>query len=329
MNALYILDPSALERIYPAAVRQELASRATVAAPPQTKATIAENPALLAEVEAIFSGWGGPRIDADFLAAAPKLRIVFYGAGSVRGIVSDPFWERGGRICSAWGANAVAVAEYTLSQLLFCLKLGWRQAREVREQRRFVRLGPVPGAYGSTVGLVSLGMIGRRVARLLQGFDVKVIAYDPYVAPPVAADLKVELVGLDELFRRADAVSLHTPWLEETVGMITGAHFAAMKENASFINTARGAVVREPEMIDVLRRRPDLQAVLDVTYPEPPTPDSPLYTLPNVVLTPHIAGVMDGECERMGRYMVDELDRYLAGEPLQWELSRAQAAIMA
>jgi phosphoglycerate dehydrogenase-like enzyme len=108
--------------------------------------------------------------------------------------------------------------------------------------------------------------------------------------------------------------------------MITGAHIASMKQGATFINTARGAIVRENEMIEVLKQRPDLQAVLDVTYPEPPAAGSPLYTLPNVILTPHIAGSMDAECRRMGRYMVEELRRYVAGKPLRWEVTREAAA---
>jgi phosphoglycerate dehydrogenase-like enzyme len=102
-----------------------------------------------------------------------------------------------------------------------------------------------------------------------------------------------------------------------------------MKPYATFINTARGAVVREPEMIEVLRARPDLVAVLDVTYPEPPAPDSPLYDLPNVIYTPHIAGSMDHECYRMGQMMVDELRRYVNGQPLRHALSREQIARMA
>ncbi len=111
--------------------------------------------------------------------------------------------------------------------------------------------------------------------------------------------------------------------------MIAGHHFAAMRPGASFINTARGAVVREQEMIDVLSARPDLLAVLDVTYPEPPVPGSPLYSLPNVILTPHIAGAMGLECRRMGQAMVEELRRLLAGQPLQWSISRERAALLA
>jgi phosphoglycerate dehydrogenase-like enzyme len=130
---------------------------------------------------------------------------------------------------------------------------------------------------------------------------------------------------LEDIFRRADVVSLHTPWLPETEGMITGQHFTLMKPNAAFINTARGAVVRESEMIAVLEQRPDLLAVLDVTYPEPPVPGSPLYTLPNVVLTPHIAGALGPETRRLGEMMLDELQRYLRGEPLRWQVSPKQA----
>ena len=123
----------------------------------------------------------------------------------------------------------------------------------------------------------------------------------------------MELVTLADVFRLADVVSLHTPLLPETVGLVTGAHLATMKSGATFINTAWGPIVRQTQMIDVLARRPDLQAVLDVCDPEPPGADSLLYTLPNVVLTPHIAGSVGTECRRMGRYMVEELERYLSG----------------
>ena len=167
------------------------------------------------------------------------------------------------------------------------------------------------------------------MAELLKILDVRVIAYDPFASVGDAAALGVELVALDEVFRRSDAVSLHTPWLPETVGMITGLHFASMKENATFINTSRGAIVREQEMITVLQERPDLWAILDVTYPEPPLPDSPLYTLPNVVLTPHIAGALDEECQRMGQTMVDELRRFLAGEVMEYEITKERAKFLA
>ncbi len=329
MKALYVLSHQAFDLIYPPVIQRQVEAVAEVVSPLQTPASLQADPAVLREVEAVYSGWGCVRFTEEILAQAPKLKIVFHGAGSVRGIVSDAFWERGMRITSAYGANAIPVAEYTFAQIIISLKQGWRHAREVRASRCYNRL-PVAGCHGSTVGLVSMGMIGRLVAERLLALSVKVIAYDPFAdAQLMREKYGVELVSLEELFRRSDVVSLHTPWLKETEGMITGELFASMKENATFINTARGAVVREEEMIRVLAQRPDLQALLDVTHPEPPPPESPLYDLPNVLLTPHIAGSMNGECARMGAFMVEETRRYLAGEPLAWEISRQMAAIMA
>jgi phosphoglycerate dehydrogenase-like enzyme len=183
----------------------------------------------------------------------------------------------------------------------------------------------VAGAYGSTVGIISLGAIGRMVSERLRAFDVQVIAHDPFTTPEQAHALNVTLTSLEDVFARADVVSCHTPWLPETEGLLTGAHFRSMKPGASFINTARGAVVNEAGLIAALQERPDLFAVLDVTWPEPPEPDSPLYTLPNVLLTPHIAGSMHGECRRMGRAMVDELARWQRGEPLKYVVNRQYA----
>jgi phosphoglycerate dehydrogenase-like enzyme len=133
------------------------------------------------------------------------------------------------------------------------------------------------------------------------------------------------MVSLEELFSTADVISLHTPWLPETEGMVTGHHFSIMKEGASFINTARGAIVNENEMVKILSNRPDLFAILDVTHPEPPSHDSPLFELPNVLLTPHIAGSMGEECKRMGDIMVNELNHFLHGEPLDYEIKEEES----
>jgi len=253
---------------------------------------------------------------------------MLFAAGRIKYLVTEAFWARGIRITSAYTANAVPVAEYALSQILFGLKTGWQHVAACRQARRFDRL-PVAGGYGSTVGIVSLGAVGRLVVERLRPFDLHVIAYDPYVASEAAAALGVALQTLEDLFGLADVVSVHTPWLKETEGLITGTHIALMKPYATFINTSRGAVVREDEMIAVLAARPDLTAVLDVTYPEPPQPDSALWELPNVLLTLHIAGSVGPECRRMGRLMVEELRRYLAGQPLRHEITPKQAAIMA
>ncbi len=329
LRGVFLLDTAAYDKIYGPSEREEIGQLVDIYVPQQTRDSIASNPSILNKADVIFSGWGMAMMDESFLAAAPNLKVVFYGAGSIKRFVTDAFWARDILITSAYAANAVPVAEYTLSQILFCLKRGWHYALSIKREGRYPARGYVPGGYGSTVGIISLGMIGRLVAKLLRPFDLHVIAYDPYVAPADADDLGVDLCSLESLFRRADVVSLHTPWLPETEGMITGAHLASMKPHTTFINTARGAIVRESEMIAVLQGRPDLQAVLDVTHPEPPEPGSPLYTLPNVVLTPHIAGSLGRECQRMGRLMVEELKRYMQGVPLHYAISSERAKILA
>jgi phosphoglycerate dehydrogenase-like enzyme len=325
LKGLYILGP-AVEMIYGPDAQREIAEHVDIYAPKQTRQSIKEDPALLQEAEVIFSSWGAPVLDPEFLAAAPRLRALFYGAGATGGMIHPQAFERGIVVTSAAAMNGIPVAEYTVASIIFALKQAFRFAREIKAEGAYPRgRHPVAGTYGSVVGLVSLGAIGRAVCERLKMLDVSVIAHDPFVSPEEAAALGIELVSLNEVFERADVVSIHTPWLPETERLIRGAHIASMKEGTALINTARGAVIAENEMIEVLTERQDLTAILDVTFPEPPPPGSPLYTLPNVFLTPHIAGSMDGECRRMGQEMAAEMGRWLRGEPLLWQI-RPEAA---
>ena len=329
-KAMFILNAGSYSQIYGPEEVADIEKMCDVFCEPQTKESVAAHPELLAETEIIFSGWGAPKLDAAFLEKAPKLKAVFYGAGSVRGMVTDEMWERGIIVTSSWAANAIPVSEYTLAEILFSLKLGWRWAYRAKAEKAYPKKDQtVPGCYGSTIGLISLGMIGKLVANLLKQFNLKVIAYDPFTKPETAAELGVTMKSLNDVFAEADVVSCHTPWLKETENMIRGEHFKLMKPNATFINTARGAVIAEEEMLDVMEARPDLTAVLDVTYPEPPKPGSRIYTLPNVILTPHVAGSMAAECRRMGRYAVEMCQCYLAGKPMKWQLNKKMAETMA
>lgn len=328
-KGLYLLNETAFEKIYGIEQRRQIESLISVPTAPYTASMIQANPAWLADVEIIFSGWGCPQFTAEFLRHASNLKVVFYGAGSIRSIVTDAFWERGIQISTAYEANDIPVAEFTLAQILLGLKGYWQYVHSFTLSGEWYEHLNAAGIYGSTVGLISLGMIGRMVAQKLKQYDVRVIAYDPYVSPKVAADLGVTLVPLMEVFQSADVVSLHTPWLPETEGMIRREHFAVMKPDATFINTARGAIVREDEMVEVLKLRTDLYALLDVTYPEPPLPESQLLKLPNIIITPHIAGANTNECKRNGSYMVAELRRYLNGESLRFAITKERARIMA
>jgi phosphoglycerate dehydrogenase-like enzyme len=329
LKALYILKPHAFHMIYGPAEQAEIGRLVDVIAPHQTSESVLKRPDLLAQVDIIFSGWGAPLMDRKFLEQTPNLKAVFYGSGSVRTFVTDDFWAKGIVLSNASAANAVPVSEFTLASILLSLKLTWRWAAANKGLTTPPNRADIPGVYGSTVGMISLGKIGRLVLERLKPFNLKVVVYDPFLQEEEAAELNVELASLNEVFRRADVVSLHTPLLPETVGMIREEHFAAMKPNATFINTARGAIVDEPGLISVLQKRPDIQALLDVTYPEPPIEGSPFYSLPNVTLTPHIAGSVNDECRRMGQYMIEELKCYLSHQPMQWTLCKESAAILA
>lgn len=329
-KGIFILDAASLDVIYGPRERAELERLAEITGPAQTPQSIRNNLSLLADAEVIFTGWGAPVMDAAFLEAAPKLKAVFYGAGSIRGVVTPAFWERRITITSAYSINAIPVAEYTLGVILLSLKKFWSFAAGTRAGLGWDdHTRKVPGCFRSTVGLVSFGMVARRTLELLRPFDLHCLVSCPFLGEAEAETLGIELRALPQLFREADVVSLHTPDLPETRGMIRGSHFASMKTNATFINTARGAVVREQEMADTLRKRPDLTAVLDVCHPEPPAPGSPLLTLPNIVLTPHIAGSMATECHRLGEFMAREFRRYLAGEPLVGQITAEMASKIA
>src|SRR5512145_587383 len=223
MKALYVLAPSAFETLYPLPERNEIASLVDFYAPLQSADMVAENPAILHDAEAVFSGWGCPRFDRTLLDAAPNLRIIFYGAGSVKSLVTDAFWQRNIQITTAYAANAVPVVEYTLANILFGLRCGWQHATLYRHERTFVRM-PAAGGYGSTVGIVSLGMIGRQLIERLKTYDVRILAYDPYVESLPG----VKLCSLEEVFELADVVTVHAPLLPETVGLITGELLASM-----------------------------------------------------------------------------------------------------
>lgn len=329
LKAAFFLKRKTQQMVYGEAQMRRIDELVQVVGSWESREAILESRGALDEVEVVLTSWGCPRFDEALLEVLPSLKWVLYGAGSIKHVVSEAFWQKGVTICSAYAANAVPVSEFTLGAILYSLKQVWYFQRAMRAARGIPKRRPCAGAYGSTVGLVSLGMIGRLVCQRLQPFDLQILAYDPLVKPGVAAEHGATLVGLEDLFARSDVVSLHTPLLPETTGMITAHHFRLMKSHATFINTSRGAVVREEEMIAVLRERPDLTAVLDVTFPEPPVKDSPLYDLDNVVLTPHIAGSMGPECLRLGQTMVEELERLVEGRPLQWSISRERARWMA
>ncbi|MGE9290254.1 MAG: hydroxyacid dehydrogenase [Puniceicoccales bacterium] len=329
-QSAYFLKPGVLDKIY----SPEAQSRIERLTAPLTSQITADNwhqhRDALASVEYLLSGWGMAVMDESLLNSLPNLKHVFYGAGSIREFYTDLARDRGIGISSAWRANAIPTAEFAHATIILCLKQFWRAQRTAKENRIWTKPPHAPGTYRSTVGIISLGAIGRRVAqRLSEGHELNLIAYDPYASDAVSQIPGLRLVSLDELFTASDVISLHAPNLPETRGMISRELLQSMKLHATLINTARGDLIDEPALIQTLLDRPDLEAVLDVTANEYENQNSPLWDLPNVTITPHIAGSLNGECRRMGTIMVEELERLLTGLPLEHSVTPQILARMA
>ena len=293
------------------------------------------DPSIGADVDYIFSTWGMPALTEEQIATClPKLKAVFYGAGSVQ-YFARPFLNRGIAVFSAWAANAVPVAEYSVAQIILA-NTGYFQACAIHSTppaeraETNVTFKSYPGNYDCSVGLLGCGMIGAMVAERLKDYHLKVLAFDPFLSDERAAELGVEKTTLERIFTECQTVSNHLANNPQTVGMLNYDRcFGRMLPNATFINTGRGAQVVEDDMIRALKEEPCRTAVLDVTFPEPPVDDSELYKMANVFLTPHIAGSKGLEVHRMSLYMLEEFRRFVKGEPVRWSVSLKMLETMA
>ena len=328
MKAIYVTEPSLFNDVYPQNVRSRITKLLGEEPAHYSAQELIAHPETLEGVSIVFGSWGTPCFDEKLLAHADKLEVILFAAGSVKSVVSDGFWSRGLRISSGAAANAVPVAEFALGEILLGLKRFFHHNRLYQKEGIF-RQDPLPGLYRSHVGLISYGMIAKHLAKLLRAFDLTVHVYSPELDGESAARDGLVYTPLDELFRVCDVVSVHTPLLPETVGMIGENHVLSMKPAATLINTARGAVLDEAGVVRALKERPDVTALLDVTATEPLPIGSELGKLPNVVLTPHIAGACNSERGRVGSLMADELELYLKSGELRHEVTRQALAGLA
>ncbi|MEY8370887.1 hydroxyacid dehydrogenase [Aerococcaceae bacterium 50-4] len=320
VKGIYVMSPELFDAVYASETRRHIQSLIQI----EDTITDLTTMSLDDQVEVLLGGWGMPQLTEVILDKMPNLKIIFYAAGTMKGIVTDAVWQRGIRITTANQANAQPVAEYALGQILISMKNTYKLARQVNEDQGYM-IGPmredITGLYQTTVGITSLSAIGKQVIKLLQPFDVNIQVYDPYGTKELADQLDVTLVSLEWLFESSDVISLHTPLLPATEQMVDEGLLSAMKPNTTLINTARGGLIDEDALIDVLRNRPDLTAVLDVTNPEPPEKGSAMYALDNIILTPHIAGSAGAERKRLGDAMAGEVAQYLENNQLKFEVT--------
>ena len=273
----------------------------------------------LAQTDIAITGWGTHAITEANLDQALGLQLICHSAGSIHHLVPKSTGKRGISVSTARMALATGVAEFAFGMMLTTMKGAWFFHRAVKEGKwRDEELMPfVREPYGVVIGIIGASCAGRETLRLCHTLDnATLLLYDPYVDHAEAMVLGAEKVTLDALMARSDVVSLHAPATKETHRMINKANLALMKDRAIFINTARGACVDETALIARLEAG-RIVACLDVTDPEPPAPESPLYSLPNCILTPHIAGAIKENTHRQGRLVADEIEAFAAGKPLK------------
>ncbi len=319
-----------LDRVYARGRRAELESLASLVPGYVSAAEWARLSPMLQDVEVLFSTWGMDEALAHVLCGLPRLKAFFYAAGSVQHF-ARPLLDKNITVVSAWAANAVPVAQFTLAQILLSLKGYFRNVREARlpANRGRALETSAPGVFDETVALLGCGMVGRRVADLLRPYGLDAVVYDPFLSDEAAADYGLRKASLQDAFSSAMVVSNHLADLPPTRGLLGRDLFASMRPGATFINTGRGATVSEPDLADVLRSRPDLTALLDVTHPEPPAADSIWYALENAHLSSHIAGSNGNEVVRLADYCLEEFRAWRDGKPLKYRVTREMLEKMA
>jgi phosphoglycerate dehydrogenase-like enzyme len=275
-----------------------------------------------------ITSWGCPRLDRDILQHAPDLELIVHAAGTVKGIVSDEVWRRKIRVSSCAYPLGIGVAETALEFTITALKNMWNLARNTREGKWAEGRDKVREVYGVTIGVIGAGRAGRHYIKLMKNFDVDILLYDPTVDEQQAQEMGVKKVELEELLTKSDVVSIHAPSIPETYHMINKETLALMKDNAILINTARGSLIDEGALVEELKKG-RLFACIDVTDPEPPAEDHPFRSLPNVILTPHIAGAVNNGLYRIGKYAVKEIQAYVKGEKMDGEVFENKLSILA
>jgi phosphoglycerate dehydrogenase-like enzyme len=259
-------------------------------------------------------------ISEEALRAANKLRLIQLVSAGFDTLDLNLCKQLEIPVANNGGTNSTDVAEHTLT-LIFAW---YRQLSTMDRNVRSGKWGAIDSGvstytiHGKTVGLVGLGNIGRKVAKLLNAFGAKVLYTDALpISGIMERELGVERVTMDELLAQSDVVSVHVPLNQETRGLMGEAQFGKMKPSALLVNTCRGPVVNEAALIKALQNKQIAGAALDVLEKEPPAADNPLFAMENVLLTPHVAGVTRDTWARRGAFIFANLERVWAGEAPQ------------
>jgi len=284
----------------------------------------------ISSISALITGWGSPSLTSELLERAEKLRIIIHSAGSIKSILSKEIVEsfllpRKIIVCNAVKQIAYNVAETTIGMMIFAGRKFFDHVKMFGEKAVWRDPSLFSKLYttinGSTIGIVGVGAVGREVIRLLKCFrDVTILVYDPYLKEEEADKLGVSKVSLEKLFQSSEIISIHAPLTSETEGMIGHDLLELLKPGAILINTAKGRIIDGEALVERCRKG-DITVVLDVTDPEPPPPEYPLRRMPNVYITPHIAGCGHYGMKGIGRFVLRSLTHYFSGMPVEGEVN--------
>lgn len=307
------LNVHVIDRVYTAAQQKQLAELTALYPEIISTENFNEHVENLRDLDVIFSTWGMPELSGEQIDQFPNLKAVLYAGGATRNF-RGPFLERGIKVCSATAANAIPVAEFSLAQVLLAGAGFFRSSRECVDHHHSMMCNSFRGFgnYKHRVSILGNGTISNRLQEHLTHHDLNVVV--------VPSRVENRTVSLEEAFSTSMAVVNLFPDRDDNVGIFNEPLFRSMISSAVFINVGRGRQVNEADLIQVMKDRPDLTALLDVQYPEPPEDGSELYTVPNILLSPHIAGSKAAELSRMSDYMIDDFLRLQKREPLQHEV---------
>lgn len=271
-----------------------------------------------------ITGWTTPPLTDEILDKCKNLQLVAHTGGSLRGILPESIWRRNLRITNVREVIAEAVAEFIILQALTWLKNLYKYVQLMKPGNdtwgydAFTRY-PTHLLKNQIIGAVGAGKVGRAAIALFKAFDCKILLYDPYVTPAEISDMGVIACDLETLFTSANIVSLHAPLLKGTRGMIGAKQLALLQENALLINSARGALVDEAALVNELETG-RIYAALDVFTFEPLASTHRLRQLPNVLLSPHVAGLTTETLNLQGKSILQDINRFNEKIPMLNEL---------
>jgi len=269
---------------------------------------------LAAAADFIWVGW--PPVDAEMIGQAPKLKLIHKCGVGMDKIDLNAARVLGVKVCLTAGINAIPVSEMALLLMMAVMRhivyanISFRSGKWVQTEIKGIN----QHLTGKTVGIVGMGNIGKNLVRLLKGFECRVLYYDVQrLSPEREAALGIAYCSLEELLRSSEVVSLHAPATPETAGMINAGTLAMMDRNAILINTARGELIDEGALVEALKNGMIAGAGLDVFATEPLAPDSPLRSLDNVILSPHVAGTTLNNMSARAMRIAKNLDAFING----------------